>query len=319
MGGGISGIGASGIGLASTTGIKSGRAVAAGLSKSLGAASETVTSIRHANQSRLHLKASARPGTLLWQRRDAKPVLSVLDSGAIKVYYVRMTKPRENRHRDTVSVFDARKAVATKFPRTSGLMADVLNVEPNQGMGLHGDDADANEPQLSGFWRARTNKDINQRMPHPLASAEIETNAPYQPFHSDVRVTISVLAPVTQPKLQSPEHMNAIAMEDKWVFGTDLGFMEQSTIRIYPPTEASSSVIYRETKIAITSTSADGTDFQLADEEVSHVVSNTKKKKKKGRTSGLALAENHDASSNEPHTQVPFDPDFDLLGQDNEC
>ncbi|KAK5055910.1 hypothetical protein LTR84_012460 [Exophiala bonariae] len=316
MGGGISGIGATGIGLASTTGIKSGRAVAAGLSKSLGAASETVTSIRHANQSRLHLKASARPGTLLWQRRDAKPVLSVLDTGAIKVYYVRMTKPRENRHRDTVSVFDARKAVATKFPRTSDLMADGLSVEANQGMGLQDDDADANEPHLSGFWRARTNKDTNQRMPHPLASAEIETNAPYQPFHSDVRVTISVLAPMTQPKLQSQEHMNNIAMEDRWVFGTDLGLMEQSTIRIpYAPTEASSSVIYRETKIAMAGTSADGMDFQLADEELSHVVSNTKKKKKKGRTPGLTLGENHDAIPHD-HIQVPFDPDFDLL-QDN--
>lgn len=319
MGGGISGIGASGIGLASTTGIKGGRAVAAGLSKSLGAASETVTSIRHANQSRLHLKASARPGTLLWQQRDGKAVLSVLDSGAIKVYYVRMTKPRENRHRETVSVFDARKAVATRFPRTSDLMADVSIAETKLGVAVHEDNGDDDEPRLCGFWKIRANKDTNQRMPHPLASAEIETNAPYQPFHSDPRVTISVLAASIQPKLQSPERPGNISMEDKWVFGTDIGLMEQSTIRIpYPSTETSSSVIYRETKLAITGTPADGVHVQLADEEVSHVVSNTKKKKKKGRSPGLALDENHDVSEQDPHVQIPYDPDFDLLGQEND-
>lgn len=325
MGGGISGIGASGIGLASTTGIKGGRAVAAGLSKSLGAASETVTSIRHANQSRLHLKASARQGTLLWQRRDAKPVLTVLDSGAIKVYYVRMTKPRENRQRETVSVFDARKAVATKFPRTSDLMADFPIPELNTMSVGHEDNADDDESHLLGFWKFRANRDANQRMPHPLASAEIETNAPYQPFHSDPRVTLSVITddqlpgtlgsdPWGQAQLQSHDGQS----DDKWVFGTDIVHMERSTIPIpYPSTETSGSVIYRETKLAIVGEATDERSIQIADEGVSHIVSNTKKKKKKGRGQGLTLGENHDAIGGDPQTHVAYDPDFDLLEQDN--
>ena len=329
MGGGISGIGASGIGLASTTGIKGGRAVAAGLSKSLGAASETVTSIRHANQSRLHLKASARQGTLLWQRREGKPVLSVLDSGAIKVYYVRMTKPRENRQRETVSVFDARKAVATKFPRVNDLLADVLIPPPTTLKDGHGENDHNDECRLSGFWKVRANRDTNQRMPHPLASAEIETNAPYQPFHSDLRVTISVLAENQQPEslgllplnhrqLQSYEQANDIPLNDKWVFGNNIGPMERSTIHApYASADTSSSVIYRETKLTIAGTPTDGAPGQIADEGVSHVVSNTKKKKKKGRSQGPILDEDHDATGHDPLKRVPYDADFDLLEQDN--
>ncbi|KEF60078.1 uncharacterized protein A1O9_04928 [Exophiala aquamarina CBS 119918] len=326
----MGGIGATGIGLASTTGIKGGRAVAAGLSKSLGAASETVTSIRHANQSRLHLKASARQGTLLWQRRDGKSVLSVLDPSAIKIYYVRMTKPRENRQRETVSVFDARKAVASKFPLASDLMADVLVLQSTPVVKMHGENDQNDESLVSGFWKVRANRDGNQRMPHPLASAEIETNAPYQPFHSDPRVTISVPAndqqlqnlsslPSSRLPLQSSEQASTTRVKDKWVFGTNIGHMERSTIPpTYPSTDPTGSVIYRETKLAIAGNPTEGAPFQIADEGVSHVVSNTKKKKRKGKAQGLILDEDHDVSGHGPLKQDTHDPDFDLLDQDNQ-
>jgi len=323
----MGGIGASGIGLASTTGIKGGRAVAAGLSKSLGAASETVTSIRHANQSRLHLKAIARQGTLLWQRRDGKSVLSVLDTAAIKVYYVRMTKPRENRLRETVSVFDARKAVANKFPHVSDLMADVLALQPTPVANKQGENDHSDESLLSGFWKARPNRDVSQRMPHPLASAEIETNAPYQPFHSDSRVTISVFADdeqhgnlgatrPSQPRLQSSKRTSATCLNEKWIFGTDLSHMERSTIpSTYPAADTTDSVIYRETRLAVAGSPTEGAAFQIADGGVSHVVSNTKKKKKKGKAQGPILDEDSIASGHGPLKQGAYDPDFDLLDQ----
>ena len=67
--GGVSGVGASGLGLASATGLRSGKVVAAGLSKSLGAASDTVAHIRHAGQSKLHLKIDALPGRMSWRQQ----------------------------------------------------------------------------------------------------------------------------------------------------------------------------------------------------------------------------------------------------------
>ncbi|KIX01539.1 uncharacterized protein Z518_09265 [Rhinocladiella mackenziei CBS 650.93] len=323
MGGGITGIGASGIGLASTTGIKSGRAVAAGLSKSLGAASETVTSLRHANQSRLHLKTPARVGILCWHKRDGKSVLSILDSGSIKNYYVRMTRPREHRQRDTVSVFDARKPVASKLPQALDMGVDHLS----KGSPILPQD-DGDEPvRLSGFWKFRPAKDSSLRTPHPLASAEIETNAPYQPFHSDHRVTIclfsdrSSLAESQYPshsvifsaQTNTQERHTSAAPEEKWVVANELQSQGSNVVTHDQQLEDEGSVIYRETKIAPGIPTL-GVAPGEVDEGISHVVSNTKKRKaKKGRVQAPVLEEDDTGE-----TGMNFTKGNGVFGQDYE-
>ncbi|KAJ9634291.1 hypothetical protein H2204_006368 [Knufia peltigerae] len=288
--GGITGFGASGIGLASTTGLKSGRAVAAGLSKSLGAASETVTNIRHANQSRLYLKIPARPGMLCWQRREVRTVLSILDLHTIKDYYVRMTKPREDRQRQTVSVFDARKPVVTKLPKGLDMIRDPLyrgHVARNE---------DSGTPPATGFWRFRASKADGVKMSHPLASAEIETNAPYQPFHCDHRVIISLLEDRLsdgllstmsgQHKAFSSRTMPGIT--DKWVFGGDIHSQQVPSTSLQPPMDEDDAVIYRETKITSDFPISGSTPVAALTEGLNHAVSNTKKRKnKKNKSSTL--------------------------------
>lgn len=314
VGGGITGIGASGIGLASTTGIKSsGRAVAAGLSKSLGAASETVTSIRHANQSRLYLKIPPRAGMFCWQQRDEKSVLSILDASSIKNYYVRMTKPRENRHTEPVSVFDARKAVTSKLPKVAELAGDSSSKQP---AAIPQDDP--TEPSsLSGFWRSRPTRDVGSRIPHPLASAEIETNAPFQPFHSDRRVTISLYPSddsTSRSQSTSKGNQEDPLSEEKWVFGSDIRSQKQSTGPPGRQLEDEGSVIYRETKVASNIPTLTAVPSDILDDGVSHVISNTKKKKnKKNRLQAFAADDNDASSSAGDFTPHSLGPEDDLL------
>ncbi|OCT51294.1 hypothetical protein CLCR_07946 [Cladophialophora carrionii] len=314
--GGLAGATPVGIGFASTTSIKSGgRAVAAGLSKSLGAASETVTSIRHANQSRLHLRILARSGMFCWLRRDGRSILSILDDNNVKNYYVRMTKPRENRQLETVSVFDARKAVATKLPKA----VDLTSGRPPTAFPAESEDKSNERPPLLGFWKPRPGRDVGSRTPHPLASAEIETNAPYQPFHSDRRVTISFnsgqatsvieVRPSThQGRRSSPES------SDRWIFGEDISFSTQSIIKPNPKDADDSTTIQRQTTIVSAHTNLDTAPIQAFDDDIPQVFSSTKKKKGKkiNRAQGRLLEEPEDNTV----TDVSFDPGEDLLGED---
>ncbi|EXJ58310.1 hypothetical protein A1O7_05735 [Cladophialophora yegresii CBS 114405] len=314
--GGLAGAAPMGIGFASTTSIKSGgRAVAVGLSKSLGAASETVTSIRHANQSRLHLKILARPGMFCWLRREGRSILSILDDSHVKNYYVRMTKPRENRQMETVSVFDARKAVAAKLPKA----AEVATGRRQTAITAETEDRSGERPPLLGFWKPRPSRDAGSRTPHPLASAEIETNAPYQPFHSDRRVTISlhtgqassmvqVQPSIHQRRRSSPES------SDRWMFGEDISFSTQSIIKSNLNSADDSATIYRETTIVSSHANLDTAPTQVFDNDIPQVFSSTKKKKgkKNNRAQARLLEEPEDNTVND----VSFDPSEDLLGEE---
>lgn len=310
---GLTGAVPSGIGFASATTIRSGgRAMATGLSKSLGAASETVTSIRHANQSRLHLRIPARAGTFCWLRRDGKSILSILDESSVKNYYVRMTKPRDKM--ETVSVFDARKAVASKLPKAAELSATrpSKNSTPPEV-----EDNDAEGLVLLGFWKVRPMRDISARTPHPLASAEIETNAPYQPFHSDRRVSIALLPGDTYPQGIQQGQRSKQRSEDKWVFGDEIMGNTQIIAEPSRHSEDEGGGIYRETTIITGNTPNNTAPLQTFEEEIPHVVSNTKKKKgKKGRTQARMFEEDEFAGAPLDYTghDVPFDPDEDLLG-----
>ena len=299
MASGAGGIGNTGFGLASATGLRGGKVVAAGFSKSLGAATDTVANIRHAGQSKLRLKNEAIAGRLAWTYRDHRPRLSILDLAEIRSYYVRKTNPRE-RQPGTVSVFDSRKVVNVKISAAIS------------------SDNDAEEAS-GGFWHSDA-----QRQPSspgtvaPLSFAEIETNAPYQPFHSDSRVTISVYAadaassdPPTASAMftgQPPARSASTATGEKWLFGQDIPTIHLNVSSPEPdadPTDIGPihrSVVYRETTL----------HPATVDGEMDQIVSTTRRRKgKKGR---LGLSEHNVplAEGEEPEEGF-FEDDCDVL------
>lgn len=270
--GGLAGIGTAGFGIATATGARGSKAVASGLSKSLGAATETVSRLQHAGESRLHLKSEkeAFPNRMFWMTRGSKAGLCILTDSGIKFYQIRRSKARDQRQRET-TVFDARRAVTVKFPSPTDTAYD-------------GDGA-------REFWTSRQNHPKTTGTIHPLSFAEIETNAPYQPFHSDRRVALFIIDQNMQDtQIVARPQKKTSKPEDVWVFGDDVPTIRVNT---HPPQsldqqDEAGSVIYRETAM-------DG----------EQVVSTTRRRKKK------TSASQYDGRAAEE--EGFFEDDFEVL------
>jgi hypothetical protein len=223
-GGGVSGISTNGIGFASVAGVRSGKAVAAGLSQSLEAAAGTVNTLRHAGDSRVHLSNMAKDparARVVW----AQSSILVVDGMVVRCYTVRRAQAA-GKGRQDVSVVDANGAISMKLPTLGELASISTEKQKRQGEGPE----ERIESTVSGYWMSRPAvAKVSLEDTHPLSRAEIETNAPYQPFHSDRRVNLFVCsADETSSDSQIPAASviflgadNTVSPE-KWVFGNAL-------------------------------------------------------------------------------------------------
>lgn len=233
--GGFSGIGQAGFGFAAATGARGSKAVASGLSKSLGAAVDTVSKIHHAGKTRLHLESSldATSGCFVWTHRAGKAGLVVLNKEGLKYYQVRKRMPADSRQPES-TVFDARRGVSAKFPNVSP-------IEAEHAGGL----------DLPGYYRQEEAYTKDASRAHPLSFAEIDTNAPFQPFHSDRRVAVSVYVTEAQDTKQHKKSKKSKAdPSDNWVFGGTIPTYQLNLQRPADIDDTTDSVIYRETSVS---------------------------------------------------------------------
>ncbi|KAK5092180.1 hypothetical protein LTR70_005835 [Exophiala xenobiotica] len=283
--GGFAGIGQAGFGIATATGARGSKAVAAGFSKSLGAATETVSRLQHAGDNKVHLKSERDviAGRLIWLRRASKHGVCVLSENGLKYYQVRKSKARDQRQRDA-TVFEARRAVVVKFPALTTMMA-----------------GEGEEHEYHGFWKAGLASTNSAGSIHPLSFAEIETNAPFQPFHSDHRVTLSVFGSDMQgTQVKSKKSKPTTTSQEQWVFGDELASVKLniSPMQSYDDDELA-SVIYRETSM---------TTDNLGQSE--QIVSTTRKRKpKRGASAHASSMVNEDG----PQQEGFFEDDCDVL------
>ena len=188
-------------GFAIPTAAGSSKAVAAGLSKSVGAATGTVNTIRQAGGNRLHLYGLSRDparSRVSWVTHKGQSYLGLVDSGFIRLYAVgRAVSGQKNRQLQPVI---GRKEVELRLP--AGLQnplgpMPVKNFDPEATVQATFGLPSSNQPFTSRF------------QSQPLSQAEIETNAPYQPFHTDQRVNLHVYAAHDEDNSQ-------------WIFGDDI-------------------------------------------------------------------------------------------------
>jgi hypothetical protein len=180
-------------------GLQGGKYVAAGLSKSLGAASGTINNLRRVGESRIHIPsrgAKIAPGCVRWLDGHDRGHIGVVGAGALKTYGVA--------HR-TGGKGDRRQS-AIEGRATEHALPYVPDAKPP-----------AHQAEPSGSWALRSGVDDAIRpspvKSHPLSEAEIETNAPYQPFHTDRRVQIFAYENPQDSLGQYPE---------PWAFGEDI-------------------------------------------------------------------------------------------------
>jgi hypothetical protein len=225
VGGGVSGISTNSIGFASVAGVRSGKAVAAGLSQSLEAAAGTVNTLRHAGDSRVHLSNMAKNparARVVWGQSS----VLVVDGMVVRVYRVRRAQAT-GKGRQSVSVVDANSAISMKLPK----LGELANISTEK-QGRKGEGPEERlDGTVSGYWTSRSSTAPNLSLEdfHPLSRAEIETNAPYQPFHSDRRVSLFVhSASIILSESQIPtasvifHGADTPITPEKWVFGNEL-------------------------------------------------------------------------------------------------
>ena len=199
----------SGFGLSSAAGA-GGKAVAAGLSKSVGAATGTVNTLRHVGGNRLHMSGFSRdpaPSRAAWVSIRGECFLAVMDAGVLRVHKIKRNTDRSKTRRNQPVI--AGKVMELKLPPNLRSLCGPLQISP------------ATDSPVTTFWA------LPSTLPHssshaaklqsqPLSQAEIETNAPYQPFHTDRRVTISVYL---NDAGDEAGEVSAASPSSLWVFG----------------------------------------------------------------------------------------------------
>jgi len=200
-------------GLASTAGAgaKGGKAVAAGINRSFSAAaSETVNTIRHLGENRISLPTSSKsisPGCVQWLSGKNEGLLAVTGAGLVRIHGIRQSSnPKAVKRRPSVL---GGRPIEFSIPQSSPLRQS-----------RSGPQSEAPTP-ASSYWLPPSSRPVSRnasRDIHPLSYAEIETHAPYQPFHTDRRVNFYIYSP--DPSDADPHHLHS--SNEPWVFGNDI-------------------------------------------------------------------------------------------------
>ncbi|KAE8353039.1 hypothetical protein BDV28DRAFT_115772 [Aspergillus coremiiformis] len=173
-------------GFSSSAGVRGGKVVAAGLSKSMGAASGTVNTLRHAGENRLHgLARDPAASRVTWISNKGQPFLGLVESGHFRLYRVRRAMST-HKTRQLQSVVGG-KEIEFRLPPNLQTPCGPMPVTPfNPETPVRASLAlPSSNPRPSPASKLKC---------QPLSQAEIETNAPYQPFHTDQRVNLYVCA-----------------------------------------------------------------------------------------------------------------------------
>ena len=197
-------------GFVSTAGVsaKGGKAVAAGINRSFSAAaSGTVNTIRYLGENRITLPGSSEsvtPGCVRWMNSKEETLLAVTASGLVRIYTVRQSNYLK---------------AGKRRPSAVGNKPIEIPIPQHPPSSHHNDSAKQRGTQhlLDSFWRPFNPRVSLRSDSHPLqpfSYAEIETHAPYQPFHTDRRVNFFVYNVETNEN--DPHHLQG---EDPWVFG----------------------------------------------------------------------------------------------------
>ncbi|KAL8852209.1 MAG: hypothetical protein Q9221_002919 [Calogaya cf. arnoldii] len=213
--------GFSGMSLTAGAGIKSGKVVAAGFNRSVGAATGTVETIRHLGENRLTLPGpphAAAPGRVRWLTGKHRGYLAVTGGEALRIHRIS--------HSANAKPGKRRPSVAGNKP-VELRVGDTIH-HPARGMqwkGTAGKEPSDKPPSSSrSFWQGRAPRPVSGGEEDSLHSqAEIDTNAPYQPFHTDRRVNLHVY--MEEDDILADVH-HIVHDPSPWVFGEAI-----STIR----------------------------------------------------------------------------------------
>ena len=207
--------GLSGLAFTAGAGAKSGKAVAAGFKQSMGAATGTVNTIRHLGENRLALPGSTSavaPGCVRWLSGKDQGLIAVTGGGLLRIHSIReSTNQKAAKRRPSVL---GGKPVEFSVSSASHVSQQAIQNDP-----VINSEKQKHLTSPHGHWLPHHTESSSKPpkiMGHPLSCAEIETNAPYQPFHTDRRINFYIYNQINQsydPHHRQPEDPSP------WAFG----------------------------------------------------------------------------------------------------
>ncbi|KAF2275839.1 uncharacterized protein EI97DRAFT_419437 [Westerdykella ornata] len=285
----------SSLGLTPASGAKSGKAVAAGVGKS-------INNIRHSGDNKLWLSPISSSGAKLnsvrWLTGKGRGSIAFVSAGVLQIYKVHM-RPATGRGKSAtapsisktkLAEFGLSPVSAARFPPSVAAFLAHQEEEPRVPLEPYGDWLPRALPNRGGKGRSTVKKHVVSS-PAPLSFSEIETNPPYQPFYTDRRVTRFKFARQRLDASTESEQLPTIselssdlhhADEDTpWLFGEEV-----EAVRIASPAsyaydvgqggdEDDDSVIRLGARIETKLSMGDG------EEEVEQVVSTTRRRRVK--------------------------------------
>jgi hypothetical protein len=305
---GLSGPGRPAISAASMTAQagQGGKALANGISKSFGAATGTIESFYKSGENRLHLPRGStmlNTGCIMWLKGRQRNHLAVVVDGVIMIYTV---KQRKTRNTDKQQISIGRKPIKIDLP----LIPDT-NVAPAvlRAMELE-DELDLTDTDGETRWDfPRTSvvkADTTSGTESSIPQAEIESNAPYQPFHTDRRVglyvyTTSSPQPPSSPSVSAllvptsntPQQPVVTPGDAPWVFGKPINAVK---LDIGPSQGDNDEIGSAEDHFALPSSAMERvtTKISEADEDIEQIVITTRRRRGTVRGDGENLGAEDD-------------------------
>ncbi|KAF2110009.1 hypothetical protein BDV96DRAFT_501348 [Lophiotrema nucula] len=227
----------SSLGMTPAAGAKSGKAVAAGVGKS-------INNIRHAGDNKLTLPASlsgVKAHSIRWLTGKGRGSIALVAGGILQIYRVQM-RPATGKGKSANATAISKKKVVEfgLAPIRDTLFSPSVAAQlyPQHGVTENVDD-------IHGDWLPRSlpgrrskvsagGKKLATPAPAPLSFSEIETNPPYQPFYTDRRVTrftysrqaADVQGSNIDWQVPTPEIVSDLHHKDDddspWLFGEDV-------------------------------------------------------------------------------------------------
>ncbi|TGJ87769.1 hypothetical protein E0Z10_g1029 [Xylaria hypoxylon] len=171
-----------------------GKVLAAGISHSLGNAGTAINHLRHTGENRVSLplrNMSAGPSCATWITGKKHHTLFVVGDGQVRMFPGKSRRPSVRKDRPRI----ARGSKYNDFKLRdlpNDLIAPSIKqiIDPIEDLDLSSPDHDGGNT-LVLHPRPRL-EDVDHSPEAAIPQAEIESNAPYQPFHTDRRISLHV-------------------------------------------------------------------------------------------------------------------------------
>ncbi|KAF2022264.1 hypothetical protein BU24DRAFT_417905 [Aaosphaeria arxii CBS 175.79] len=233
----------SSLGMTPAAGAKSGKAVAAGVGKS-------INNIRHAGDNKLSIPASSigiKPDSVRWLTGKGLGCIALVAGGILQIYRIQMRAASGKGKCANATSISKKKLVEFGLapirdsPVPPAIVALLFSPpgEPEQMVDVHGEWLPRSLPSRRPKHGLVPGKKATAS-PAPLSFSEIETNPPYQPFYTDRRVTRFTFAKATSELQGSNSEWPAAPAElvsdlhhdndhSAWLFGDEFDAVRIST------------------------------------------------------------------------------------------